>query len=754
MMKKAVFLGSVVGLLSVMPAFAQTAPQPDAAETATNDGDIIVTARRTAERLRDVPLAVSAVSGDDLAERGARTITDISRMTPGLSITPPTTDPFSPVISIRGQVQNDVSLISLDSSTGFYLDDFYLARPSALIAYGSFDLDRVEVSRGPQGTLFGRNATGGNVRYITHKPDGELGGYFRAQIGNLHTRELEGAINLPIIGEKLALRVAGLGHWDHGYGKSLTTGQRSNDLHNTALRASLTAKPVDGVTIDLSYHNFDGNGGNQTSRITSTTSAALIATYPTQVAQATALKYDTISTLDRFAKSTNDVYIAAVTVDISDDVQLSAHYGHFDISLSQATDFIPLGVISSRTFSAVNNKQDSAEVRLSANLFDSKLALQGGLYYLDEKGNTVVRSQSLPTNLGGNGVIAVPYNTGHNRSKAAFAQGTLELTDQLKLTLGGRYTDEKRETTNNTQIIPLATITPANPNGTSICALAQPAQDPRAAALLIGPCLYGKTINNGYFSYLASVDFKPSPDHLLYLKTARSYRAGGTSPRGANPDAFKEFFPEKVTEYEAGYKGRLFERLNLNIALYYDQRRNGQASGIIIGAGGNAVTTIVNRVNANIFGQELEASLKLTDFLSIDGNFSHIGKRIPYVPQTRYALGVSAHTPVSAGTLRGRVDYSWQSEFDTLPLGCTASGDVRVVCPSYNRNINTTDSYGLVNARLTYEFDKPEIQVSLYVRNLTDKYYDTWKPDSRTSGMTQAFVGAPRTYGVEMRYQF
>jgi iron complex outermembrane receptor protein len=508
------------------------------------------------------------------------------------------------------------------------------------------------------------------------------------------------------------------------------------------------------VKIDLSYNSFDGNAGNQTFRITSTTSAALRATYPNEVAEATALKYNNISGLDRYARSTNDVYIAAVTVDLADNVQLTAHYGHFDLTVEQATDFVPLGVISSRTFSAVNSKQDSGEVRLAADLFDDRLALQGGLYYLKEKGDTIVRSQSLPASLGGNGVIAIPFNTGENRSKAAFAQGTFALTDQLKLTLGGRFTDERRSVTNNTQIIPLATITPGNPGGMSICALAQPAQDPRAADLLIGPCLYGKTINNSYFSYLASVDYKPGPDHLVYVKTARGYRAGGTSPRGANPDAFKEFFPEKVTEYEVGYKGRLFDRLNLNVALYLDQRRNGQASGIILGAGGNAVTTIVNRVNEDIFGQEIEASLKLADFLTIDGNFTHQDKRIPYVSKTRYGIGATVRAPVASGTLKGRLDYSWQSSLDTMPLGCTASGDVRKVCPSYNRNINTTDSYGLFNGKITYEFDEPNLQISLYGRNLTDKYYDTWKPDSRTSGMTQAYVGAPRTYGIELRYQY
>lgn len=744
-MKATLALSTALASLALSPVHAQAIA---ADESASTTGEIIVTARRVAERLADVPMAVTAITGQGLAEQGIKNVADLSRITPGISYTPPTTDPFTPVIAMRGQVQNDVSVLNADSSTGFYIDEFFLARPSALQGYGVFDLDRIEVLRGPQGTLFGRNATGGNLRYITKKAGGEFEGYVRGSYGRFDHVELEGAVNLPISGDRLALRVSGLQVWDDGYGKPLTTGRKTGDVNNTALRANLMARPSDNVTIDLSYHRFDGHGGNQVTRVTSVT-PAVAAAYPAEAALALASRYGSLSSADRLARSKNDVYIASVTVDLTDEVTAQFNYGHFDLSLFQRIDHVPLGVISSENTTDTTNKQDSLEGRLSGNFLDGRLQLQGGVYWMKEKGRTDLILNTLSPPLGA-GVNNMNFTTGVNKTLAFFGQGTFQIVpDKLDLTVGLRHThDDRTSTHNNPVLVRAANLT--------ICGL--DTASAAGAALLVAPCTYGATKKDNYVSYLVSLDYKVDEQNMLYVKTARSYRGGGYNARGSNPGAFSPFQPEQVTEYEAGYKGRLANIFDLNLAVFYDRRRDGQVSAITINpASGLPTTAIINAINVNVLGIEAEGAIRVSDFLRLDASYSYLDKFLPFASQNRFVVGGTFTQKIGDDNLTARLDYTWQGKLSgTPPQGCNivgVGGDARD-CPNYVKAINEVPSFGLLNGRIAYRFANPRLEIALFGRNLTNKAYDGYRSDFRALGATWAVVGQPRTYGVEARFDF
>jgi iron complex outermembrane recepter protein len=758
-----IFLASACCVVSATPVWAQQSSSPAADDrsvaegAAGTDGEILVTARRTVEKLRDVPLAVTALGNEALAAQGIVTVSDLARVSPGLSVSPPNTDPYSPVVSLRGQVQNDITLLALDTSVGFYVDDFYISRPNALTAYGTYDLERVEVSRGPQGTLFGRNATGGNVRYITKKAGNEFEGYVRAGIANFKHREFEGAINLPVVKDVLAIRLAGNIAREDGWQRSLANGSKWGDVDSNSYRANVMFTPGDRVKLDLSWNHFKGSGGNQASVATFINAGvASIPTNSAAAALAPTLTDTNQSAVPHFANAINNLYTAALAVDLSDNIQFNAIYGRMEIDVDQQFDLLPLGPVGVPLQTYIDSKQDSVEGRFSGKLFGGRLNWQAGVFYLKENGNTDLIQDTLPAGVGAASNLRVePINTASNRSLGFFGQGTYELTPQLKLTLGIRNTDERRVGTTSQ-------FTTIKALGVTRCGLnTNPASPTNLNSLLIAPCVAQGTVDHNYWSYLASIDFKPSDDHLMYIKTAKSYRAGGFNARGTALDTFKPFDAESVTEYEVGYKGRLFDRLNLGIAGFVDQRRNGQQSVIVVSPQtGSTITLIGNNINADIWGLEVEASLKISEFLTLNGMYTHLSKRLQLSPTSRLNIGATVDVPVGSGALSASANYSWQSDFDGITAGCTLGVDLRNCTAGvnsvqqYNPAVNNVPSYGLFNARIAYRLDNPNIELAVFGRNIGNKFYYGFKFDGRNGGGGIGYPGAPRTYGAEVTFRF
>lgn len=784
-----IYLGGVtfaaVAALGVGEARAATTTNETAAGSQRAIEEVVVTARKRAESLQDVPVAVSAFSGAELESQTIQEFADLDAQLPGVYISQDQGDPTLAVVSIRGQSQAD-TLLTTDSSVGVYVDGVNLPRQQGLNA-NMFDMERVEVLRGPQGTLYGRNTTGGAINLITRKPDYTgWHGYLEAGAGNESFTQLSGAVNIPLA-ETTAARLAVQKTDQDGWGESNFTGNDLYDQDELFIRGSLMADPTDRLSILFQADYLDVNEGGAAEKLlqpggnpldpnsTLPPTPAIVAGVelgvlnPADIPSAAnpvpgptfvpgvAAGFEAVSGFTQGdlldTDSNADVFSDAklwgggltINFDINDTISLQSITGYRNWETNRLLDLdgTPFTILHPNL--AVDADFFSQELQLlgTTDRFDWVL----GAYYSLEEGTDGSVTQA---------VSAInPFQPNvldgdvENSSWAVFAQATYSATERLDVTAGLRYTEEKKELVSQNRVFNQLTqefncqLPPGN--------------------LPIEQCSaeFSDTFNDP--SWLLSADYQIRDDFMVYGSVARGFRGGGQNIRGgSDPSSFAAFEPETATTYEVGLKGDLAQALRLNAAAYFTDYQDIQRSIIVPGSGGNVVTILTNAAEADITGFELEAWLYATESLTFFSTVSYLdfeyqdfdalapdGTTVVdrsdediEAPDWKYSISGRYDRNIGNNRLGVQVDYAWQDEVNTSPSSTLP-------------DVVTRDSTGLLNARLEYEWLQRNLSLALWGKNLTDEEFIVATTDfSGNIGHTISVVGRPRSFGLTLRMDF
>jgi iron complex outermembrane receptor protein len=776
-------------ILSAGHAAAQTA---SAARNAQDDAiqEITVTARRVSEKLQSTPVAVTAVTSADIDKAQVTNIDQLQRLAPGLVIQPTTSQPGSASLSMRGQSSTD-ALLAVDQAIGVYLDGVYMARSSGAL-FNLVDTERVEVLRGPQGTLFGRNTTGGAVNLIAKKPTGEFEGMVRLRYGNYDTREATGVLNVPLMGEELAIRAVYQHSQHDGYGRDALSGNDIGFDNTDMVRGSLLFAPADQsfrLLIQADY--TDRRTGGEIVGLKSFTPNATLNGLIKLCSGPTAdprcpVKTPAGDTLARYATDvvgTDDFYTvssytpfqygdaksggASATLDyeLGKDLALKSITAYRGVETASLNPFAgspylltgPLRRPEEGNF--ISQRQFSQELQLTGKAFAERLDWIVGGFFFRESGYDHSRSRTL-----------YPLNTALNyldadlvhKSYAAYGQATYHLTDAIRITGGLRYTQDHRKAVRfNRSERPVG-------SGTFVCTLVPATIDAGTS------CQATNTAKFDYLSYTAGVDWQVDDGAFLYAKTSRAYRSGGFNTRAVLGGLAAGFGPERVTDYEIGAKLDLLDRkLRFNIAAYRSDY-TGIQRGIPILTPGSLVLAsgTQNAAAGKIHGIETELTVlpfrgfqlgistsylhtKYTDFtiLTSATTTTDVSRTpFPFAPKFSYVVTADYTVPVGGAEINLHADYSHRSATFTQTFPYIGPGLFGETHPDSGK----MPGYGLLNGQAAVRLMGDTLEIAAFARNiLQKKYYSrTLALEDTALGITSYLPGEPRTYGMRMTYEF
>jgi iron complex outermembrane receptor protein len=761
------------------------------AETGDAIQDIVVTAQFRGEKVQSTPIAITALDGAQLDQKGFSRITDITDSAPNV-VMKPSSSVYGPAatIFIRGVGQQDSSF-AVDPGVGIYVDDVYRG-----ITFGSLldllDLERVEILRGPQGTLAGKNSIGGAVKLYAKKPDGDGGGYLDATTGSFNRIDVKGAAGFTLMPDRLFVRMSGVTRHRDGYftrldfncthpagptapnavassgdckigsegGQNYTAGRVAlRWLASDTIEVNLSAdRLVDDseppATKLISLASATGTTGSITDRSVFVTCAQCYANYSNYMVQA-------FTDPAAYTGSTGAGAHAAMSFPTNNRIRAWDLAGTIDIKLgdtlslkwisgyqytngrySTDNDTTPFGV-STAVF-GLRYKQFTEELRLNGSLFGDAVDWTLGGYYYDGKGYLT------GVNIINPGLASETVNTVDDYipsiSKSGFAHAVWHITSRLNLTGGIRYTDDQKSysfTRGNVFVPGAVTYT--------------------GASLING---LSSTYTGNHWDYRANIDYKPTDNVLVYAQYSTGYRGGGVNPRPFVVQQAVPFNPETLQAYEVGLKSDWFDhhlRLNLSAFInnYNDMIFSNTAPTVVNSVVVSAANgTPINAGNGRFKGIEAELSARPFDGLSIDASASYLDFNLtklaasagitipnvtlasiaPYVTRWKVSAGLQYAARIgSAGTLTPRIDMAYQSSFFTN---------------IDNNPASLTPGYTIFNGRLAWDSSDRNWQVALAVTNMFDKFYYLNKFRGPAIGSVTGQPGAPREVSISLRRKF
>lgn len=737
-------IGTAAMALTAAPAFAQDTAPP--AATTLDDPDsseVIVTARRRAETLLNVPIAITAYSGAQLEKSGAIDITDLSNTTPNVTLEASRATNSTLTAFIRGVGQQD-PVSGFEQGVGIYLDDVYLNRPQAAVL-DIYDVERIEILRGPQGTLYGRNTVGGAVKYVTKRLPDTASLSLRGAYGSYD--QLDGVVTAssPLGESPLRVGAAVARLTRDGFGRNLTTGLDNYDKSIWAGRGS------------VEYHGDSGSFARLSGDYTHDTSNARggYRLIPGQLSGAPVLanRFDTrggLTVPEQDVKGWGgSLFLEGKPSDALTVRSISAYRG--DRSTSPI-DFDALPSADLDVPSIYKNRQFSQELQLLVNT--GRLNGLIGAYYLDASALTQFDVRLFTTLAG---LTAFTSADVHTETMAAFADFTYDLTDQLSLSAGGRYTWDERQA----RILRQNYLGGGSPVfGGAGTPFGAPGTDFR------GKSVFKK------FTPRASIAFKPTPDHNIYASYSKGFKGGGFDPRGVGANApaatpgaptnaevasFLSFAPESVDSYEVGYKASVFDRrLNFALAAFRADYRNVQIPGSVgctVAGLPSFCGVVSNAGKARFQGFEGEASLRAARDLATAGDRLTLSGTLGYIDaKFREYITLVNGAPTDVAEFREVQNTPKWTSSATLayaaPIG-TGSVDASTTWSYRSKTFQfeipnpflDQPGYSLFDANLVYTGADRRWSVGIHGKNIANKYY-------KTSGYT--FIAAdPRTGALQ-----
>lgn len=708
------------GLLSgiaALPATAQMAPATDGLALE----EIVVTARRSAERLQDAPVAVTALSADTLERLGASDLGDLQAAVPNLTLHEG--DASNAVVYIRGVGQVD-SLAFADPGVGIYVDDVYLGRAQGAFL-DVFDTERVEVLRGPQGTLYGRNTIGGAVKFVSKQPDDRTAASLDATIGSDKRRDLKASLRGPLIPEKLAASAAIAYLSRDGYATNTVKGQDDGDQETFAWRVAVSATPSDALSITLSADGSDDTPD------TSRTPARVTPVFGTPVnADPFRIAADFN---DRNKLSVRGV-AAHIGYDANDSVTLKSITAYRTMDYDTHLDLDATGAAIFGVF--VDEAQNQFSQEFQANIRTDRFDGVFGLYYFREHDETESGLYGPVISL-----VSNSLNDQTNRSYAAYGQGSYHVTDALSLTAGLRYTYEKKDFARRQEFF-AATAPVPPPLGTGALITNVDTQD-----------------NWSSISPKLGLDYKFNDDLMAYASAARGFKSGGFDGRSNTPTQAVAYDPETMWSYEVGVKSALWDRrMTLNLAAFYNDYKDLQLSSFVADAQGGFAALFTNAGAATTKGLELELNARLSTDLTVTGTAAWLDAGYDEYIGPGGADISHLRTPVNSPELAFRLGVNWQRDVGDAGR-VVVDGDVAYRSKTYptvsSSEVLAQSGYALLNAQVAFVTSDDRWTATLGVRNLTDKHYVSHGFDlSDSLGYQLAYYGAPRTWSLGLKYRY
>jgi iron complex outermembrane receptor protein len=735
----AIISGLAGGLIAPATATAQTS---ETANQGADDSVIVVTARRREERLNDVPIAITAYSAEKLEQQGAVDITDIGLTTPNTTLEASRGTNSTLSAFIRGIGQQD-PVSGFEQGVGIYLDDVYLNRPQAAVL-DIYDVERIEVLRGPQGTLYGRNTIGGAVKYVTKRLPQDPSFKARATYGSYDQAEAVVTASMPI-GDIVRVGASGARLSRGGFGDNLTNGLENYNKDIWAGRGTVElggyGEPVlIRISGDYTRDKSNPRGGHR-----------LI---PGAVSGAPVLDdvFDTRGGLNDPEQDIEAYGLAMnITANLSDTVTFRSISAWRKDDTATPIDFDALPAVDLDVPGFYRNEQISQEFQL---LYEGeKLNGLVGFYYLDAKADTLFDVRLFTTFAGLTAFTEADVDT---ETYAVFADFTYDFTEQLSLSLGGRYTWDER----TASILRQNYLGGGSPTfGGAGIPFGAPGTDFQGSA------------NFKKFTPRASLSFKPTPDHNVYASFSQGFKGGGFDPRGVGVNApttnpsgipsdaevasFLSFEPEEVDSYEVGYKGSLLDgALNIALAGFYTDYKNVQIPGSVactVSGLPSFCGVINNAGKATLKGVELEATARLGQDLMASGDRVMLSGALGYIDAEydEYITNIGG-VPTDVAEFRsvqntpewtasGTFSYSTPVGDGDLYFGTTLSyrsktNQFEIANPYIDQK-----GFALWDANLVYNAPDKRWSIGLHGKNLTNKKY-------KTSGYT--FVAADPTTGA------
>ncbi len=678
--------------------------------SAASAEDIIVTAQRRRERAQDVPVSLTAIGARTITNARLNELRDVSRVTPGLLVSN-----FSlgaPVVAIRGAT-NTFNQIGVDKPVGIIVDDVFIPRNSAS-TFQLFGLDSIQVLRGPQGTLFGKNVTGGVIVYDTGRPGFDTSAArLQASFGSYRAVEVDALADVAV-GPDVAARVAGSFRRRDGWGRDRLTGQELDNLDSANVRGQLRVRLGERAELLLSGdYAADKSGGRTLSSLTAGSDGD-----------------------PRTAESGNPQLFDREVGGLSGRLFVETGIGELtsitswrrsrstDIYAKVAANFSFLTGTQSQ---ALSDDRDSVstfsqEVRLASPDWQAGRFLLGAYFTSDVSRRTLVstalsRTGALVTNQRFDGRV-------ESQSFAVFADGSVNVAPFLSFTAGGRYTWDRKS----------ADLTLTN--------------------ILTGAGNFSAVDSRSRWSRFtprASILLKPARDVLIYATYARGYTAGGYNTQAATLAAFNAAFqPETLENFEAGAKASLLDgKMQLSANVFRMKYRDKQELFF------NNVTRVLNITNAaraTITGAEIEATVRPLPWLTLNATYGRLdtryddfvipggatltGNRLGSSPKDKWSAMVDVDAPLGGVRLIGNFLYSYTGQYFT---GATNDATLQV------------QGYGIANAQVGLASRDDRFRVTVFARNLFDKAYVLIPSNQVVLGQ---YLGEPRTFGVSLGARF
>ncbi len=757
--------------LAAAPAFAQ-----DAAQNQDDGiGDIVVTAQKRSENVQDVPIAISALGSQFLESRGIDSIDKLGAVAPNVKIERAPASKTISQISIRGSVTINPA-ITWEPAVGLYLDGVYIAKAQGSI-FDVADLERVELLRGPQGTLYGRNALAGAVNLVTRKPSGEAGGSIDLTYGSFNDRRVRGVLDLPKFGP-FSVKVAGQYRKRDGLidlvPNSPSGADRADSIDSGSFMVQLRAELSDAITADYTYDYSKANQDppfSQLLRVNRNGDPRDIfdpaspgyafggAFFPLNLYTNPNRVETAAINAPAYERSRSYGHALTLTADLG-AATLKSISAYRDLAWADGLDLDGSPLPVAFTQRITDYHAFSQELQLTGELADGRLNYVLGAFYFDEKAETL----NPQTYFGGGVDLQSDYGS-NTKALALYAQLDYKLTDALKLSLGGRYTHEKKDVRRFFRVNFDA--------GSGIF-----------APLVVANLPYGAIPEAKYnnFSPAATLAWEASDNINVYARFAQGFKSGGfngetnvfAAPTSACPSGATElcnpYRPEQVDSYEVGVKTKLADgRVIFNVAAFRSEHKDMQLS--VFTATTGAASIIRNAAGARIQGLEFETVLRPVDGLTINGSLAILdpkyksfidggvdvsnNRAFPHAPKTTASVGFDwAVLSGDWGKLNLYGDLNYVSKYYTFPYP--------LVTPTRSdQNANSSQSKGrtIVNLRASLA-DIPlggvKAEISGFVRNLAKEADPSNFIDFGPGfgGILLGYFPEPRTFGVTVGVKF
>jgi iron complex outermembrane receptor protein len=723
---------------AVAMASAISSPAAIAQENRLVLEEVIVTARKRDESLQEVPVSVTALAAE-LNKPSIRTLRDIEGYSPNVTIDNSGAGPGAAAISIRGVSYQEVDK-SLDPSVGVILDGVYLGTNVGQIL-NNFDIAQIEVLRGPQGTLFGKNTTGGVINVVRNKPTGEFGGELKAAFGSWDLQDYKGFVNFPIFEGTLAGKVYATDVSDKGWLKNTTINEDTSRIDSRSYGFSLLATPTEDFEALFSFDRIEDNsdivGGHNFNK-----DSSLICLFNPGTACAsldTGSDEDHVSMNDhQYASVETDAYTLNMQWDVGPGV-ITAITGYRENVEFRRAEYDA----SSVDYFALDFDQDYDQFSQEFNFastFSETIEFVAGVYYWESE-----YSQQSETVGDGfiNGLIGFPVGTTgflrqnqETESVAAYFQGDWHISEALTATLGMRYTKEEKDFKAHTDEYVL--------NGVVL--------SPRA-----------NTQSSDEWTETTpklGLSYQLNDDLLLFTSYAQGFKSGGFFGRNTTVETLDiSYDPEIVDTYELGMKSDWMDgRLRFNATAFFTEYDDKQEDNIVPLPSGNVGTIVSNAATVEIGGLELELVAALTENIRLQASYGYLDAEykdynadingdgvitdnsdltLRRTPENTFGLSATYSEDFGDVAFVGDISYRWRDEIETI---------------SDNDPIGHVDSYGLWSASADFTFSE-QYQISVYGRNLGDQRHAESVINIGPLTSTGTY-NQPRNWGVEFSYTF